>query len=197
IDVVSPAGAIQEGFADLAVGEINQAFGLAFAPSGFGGAAGQLLVDDAFTGNIFAIDSSGHSSPFATIPLLAGQTGLRQMLFAPTDFLLGLGIPGDLLLVSVAGSLAGGGTLGDVLALDTQGTVVASLRVIDDLDAFDPRGMTLAPDGSLLVSDTSDPIISATAGDFRPGRFANAAPEPSILLLFVAGLAGLLATRQT
>ena len=75
--------------------------------------------------------------------------------------------------------------------------VVASLRVAEDLDKFDPRGMLFRPDGSLLISDGSDPVILVTAQDFRLGRSANVA-EPSILWLFAIACAGLLvvAARQ-
>jgi len=186
IDTLAADGTFTEGFSDTTL--IVQAFGLAFAPPAFGG---QLLVSDAFSGAIVAVDTGGVATAFTTIDLLAGQTGLREMAFAPTDFLIDFGIPGDVLLVSVAGSLLGGGTLGDVLAVDSSGTVVASLKVIDDLDRFDPRGMFFGSGGSLLVSDTSDPIILAGASDFVRGRFANVTVgEPSIEWLFAIALAG-------
>jgi hypothetical protein len=56
--------------------------------------------------------------------------------------------------------------------------------------------MFFRPDGSLLISDASDPIVIATAEDFRLGRFANA-PEPSILLLLAIGFAGFRAARAS
>jgi len=194
VDVISPDGTFLERFVDTSL--IKQAFGLAFAPGGFGAVGGKLLVSDPFdTGNIIAVDGSGAATLFTTIGLFAGQTGLRQMAFAPTDFLLDLGIPGDLLMVSVSGSTAGGGTLGDVLAVDSTGTVVASLKVIDDIGAFDPRGMFFTADGSLLVSDASDPVIRGVAADFALGRLANAVPEPSMALLLVIGFAGIASAR--
>lgn len=193
VHVLSPDGTLGSLAATV---PLLQPFGLAFAPAGFGAIDGRLLVSDAVAGTIVSVDHDGVSAPFATIPLLAGQTGLRQMAFAPTDFLLeSLGIGGDLLLVSVSGSTVGGGRLGDIVAIDHDGIVVASLRVAGSVDKFDPRGMLFTPEG-LLISDASDPILLASADDFRPGRLANV-PLPSALLLLVIGLVGLLALRRT
>jgi len=169
---------------------VTQPFGLAFAPEGFGAAGGKLLVSDAIGGGIVALDTAGNATPFATVTLLQDQVGLRQLEFAPKDFLLdALGISGDLLLVSVSGSTNGGGTLGDVLAIDVTGAVVASLQVREVLGKFDPRGM-LFTDAGLLISDASDPIVLVDAGDFRPGRLANV-PAPSVLVLLAIGLVGI------
>jgi len=104
------------------------------------------------------------------------------------------GLTGDLLFVSVSGSTHGGGTQGDVLAIDQSGTVVASLRTIDDLAKFDPRGLFFEGD-RLYVSDASDPIVVAVAADFLPGRNGNV-PEPSTLLLLLAGIGGVAFTRR-
>ena len=78
--------------------------------------------------------------------------------------------------------------MGDVVAVDATGNTVASLRVIEDLTKFDPRGLLITSNGELLVSDTSDPIILATAADFIPGRLANAVPEPLTATLLIVGL---------
>src|SRR5262249_26242517 len=94
-------------------------FGLAFAPAGFGALGGDLFVSNGAANQIAIVHGDGTVSPFATIPLLPGQTSLRQLEFAPSGFLPGFG---DLLFASVAGSAAGGGTLGDILALDSSGS---------------------------------------------------------------------------
>jgi MYXO-CTERM domain-containing protein len=99
---------------------------------------------------------------------------------------------GPLLFVSVRGSTAGGGTLGDVLAYDSNGTVVASLRTDLGLTSFDPRGLLFIPDLSnpaqtdLLISDASSGRILL----FAPPSF-TVTPEPSGLVLGTAGLLGL------
>src|SRR5207245_2803429 len=93
------------------------AFGLAFAPQGFGSVGGRLLVGDEGGGLIDAISSNGSVATFGNIPLTPGQRGVRQMAFVPTGF----GDLGGLLLVSVSGSSRGGGTLGSLLALDGSG----------------------------------------------------------------------------
>ena len=162
-------------------------FGLAFAPTGFGTVGDQLLASRANSGEIFAVGPDGARTLFTTLDLLEDQHGLRQMAFAPAGFLANLGINEELLLVSVAHRGQAGGTLGDVLAVDAFGITVASLRVIEDLTKFDPRGLLVTSAGELLVIDTSDPIILATSTDFRPGRFANKIPEPpSVALLLLA-----------
>ena len=116
------------------------------------------------------------------------------MSFGPADYLSPLA-EGSLLYVSVAGSTQGGGVSGDVLALDSSGTVVASLRTVDDLTKFDPRGLFFGDGGELLVSDAADPIILARAEDFREGRYGNVIPEPSGLLLLGIALVSIGASR--
>jgi hypothetical protein len=128
------------------------------------------MVSTASSGSNVALAADGTQSPFATVPLAAGQVGLRQMLMTPVDYFLdSLGIPGQLLLLAVSGSPQGGGAFGALLALDSTGAVVAHLRVGDVLEKFDPRGMVFTADGDILVADTSDPIYMASAEDFIAG----------------------------
>jgi hypothetical protein len=149
-------------------------FGLEFTPAGFGSFGNRLLVSDAANGSIVAFAADGTESLFATVPFAAGQFSLRQMLLAPDDyFFSSLGIHGQLLLVSISGSVTGGGTLGALVALDSTGAVVAHLREGGILTKFDPRGMVFTADGHLLISDTSDPIYIASASDFIAGPAAG------------------------
>jgi hypothetical protein len=161
-----------------------QPFAVAFAPSGFGALGGRLFTSDTFGDQIVSIAPDGTVTPFANIPLLAGQTGLRQIEFSPPGFIEGYG---SLLFVSVSGSPSGGGTLGDVLALDSGGQIVARLRPDLGLEKFDPRGLYFIDSQNLLVSDSSDPILLITPAGFQ------VVPEPSTLVLFGLGLAGLVA----
>jgi len=165
-------------------------FGLAFAPAAFGALGGDLFISNAGTNEIDVVRGNGTFSPFATIPLQPGQTGLRQLEFSPSGFLPGFG---ELLFVSVSGSPGGGGTLGDVLALDNSGQIVASLRTDLGLQKFDPRGLYFVDNQHLLVSDASDPILLATPDAFQP----SVVPEPTTFSLLGIGILGLLAyTRR-
>jgi hypothetical protein len=155
-------------------------FGIEFAPSGWGSVAGDMLVSNSVDGRIDAIDASGNVSLFTTLPHLVPAGGLRQMAFSPAGFLPGYG---SLLFVSASGSRFGGGTLGDVFAVDPTGQVVASLRTDLGLTKFDPRGLLFLADGNLLISDASDPIYLVSPSDFQ------SVPEPCSLALFGCGLA--------
>ena len=187
-------------------------FGLEFTPPGAGSYANSLLVSDGGsstaingerTSQIFALSANGTPTLFSTVLLkdsptgVEPQRGLRQMVMAPDNyFAFTLGIPGELLLVSVAGSSHGLGRLGDILAFDLDGNLRASLRDDLGLTKFDPRGMVFTTDGNLLISDTSpiDPIWIATANDFQ--RVPASAPVPTTLALIAIGLAGLCFSRR-
>jgi hypothetical protein len=164
---------------DLGFSGSNASFGVAFAPSGFGSVGGTLLVDSAGGVNgqseIFSVDSTANVTPFATLNLLPGQVGLRQMAFAPANF----GPYGGSLFVSVSGSVNGGGTLGAVDVLDSNGKVEATLNLGTNFNKFDPRGLTFLPGGDLLIADASDPILLATPSDFTP------VPEPEGLSVII------------
>ncbi len=153
------------------------AFGAAFAPTGFGSSGGDLFVDDVVNGAIYSVNSAGTTNLFATVPLDSQQTGLRQIAFSPANFIQGYG---SLMFVSVSGSANGGGTGGDVYALDSSGKVVASLRDTKSLGSFDPRGLLFTGPGSLLISDAADPIDLATPRSFMPGL--PPAPEASSMV---------------
>jgi hypothetical protein len=169
---------------------IDSIFGAAFAPAGFGEFGGMLLLSDALSGTILAVDAAGNSSLFADIPLGTGQLGLRQLEFAPAGFIPGFD---ELLFVSITGSGVGGGTLGDVIALDSSGAIVASLRMDLGLTKFDPRGLLFLDNGTLLISDASDPVWLAT----RDAFLIRAVPEPaSIVLIGSGGVVVLLGLRR-
>jgi hypothetical protein len=169
-------------FADLStyteLGTIESCFGLAFAPEEFGTVGGSLLVEGYVTETgedvILSIDSAGNISHFTTIPMTEGQRGLRQMSFAPPDF----GDYGGELFVSVSGSSQGGGALGSLHAVNSNGSIVATLKAGSQLDKFDPRGVFFREDGMLLISDASDPILIAGADDFA------AVPEPASIVVW-------------
>lgn len=159
-------------------------FAISFAPSDFGAFGNMAFTDDIAGGGITSLDADGNIRMFATVNLKTGQSGLRQIAFAPSGFLPGVNEP--LMLVSVSGSRIGGGTLGDILAFDPSGNQVASLRSDLGLTKFDPRGMYFLSNGNLLVNDASDPILTLT-----PSAFAVAVPEPSALAaLLTSGVIG-------
>jgi hypothetical protein len=165
---------------------IEAGFGAAFAPANFGALGGNLFVSNIFGGGggLAMVNADGSVMQFATVPVACESCGGRQLTFGPPGFIPGFG---TLLYVSISGSATGGGTLGDIFALDFDGTIVADFRQDLGLTKFDPRGMLFTSDGNLLISDTSDPILLATAADFR----IFGAPEPSAVALLGIGLAAL------
>jgi hypothetical protein len=140
---------------------------LAFSPNSFGLRSHELFLDGLNDNRIVTVASNGTVTPFSTIPLKPGQVSTAQMAFSPGDFLPGFG---PLLFVSIRASTTGGGTLGDVLALNAHGTVVADLRTDLGLTAFDPRGLFFTSDDSLLIANTSDSahsVFLVTGSDFQ------------------------------
>ena len=141
--------------------------GLAFSPNSFGLRSHELFLDGLNDNRIVTVASNGTVTPFSTIPLKPGQVSTTQMAFSPAGFLPGAG---PLLFVSIRASTTGGGTLGDVLALNAHGTVVADLRTDLGLTAFDPRGLFFTSDDSLLIANTSDSahsVLLVTHADFQ------------------------------
>jgi hypothetical protein len=130
-------------------------FGAALAPLGFGAVGGTLLVSDANGSGIYSVDSAGNVSLFTTIPLGAGQSGLRQIAFAPTGWGLGTGN----LFVSI--------TSRDIDVVNSSGSVIGRISGM-----FSPRGLlftTLSGSPTLLFSDISTGrILKARPGDIVP-----------------------------
>jgi len=172
---------------------IGQADGITQAPSNFGAFGGDLLVDDADSGTIDAVTSSGTVLPFANILLLPGEDGLREMSISPSGFLPG---QGNDLIVSISASIHGGGAFGELVAVDSSGNIVGSIAQGTAANPFDPRGTYFTSGGDLLIADSDSGIDLATPADFVAGR-ANSGnvPEPSGAgLLGIA--AGLLCKRR-
>ena len=163
-------------------------FGSLAAPAGFGSVGGKILVDNGNGGgDIVALGADGSVTPFANIPLQSGQRGLRQMTMAPAGFFPGVNQP--LLLVSVTGSTNGGGTLGDVVALDSNGNIIESLRTNLGLTAFDPRGLFFLDDTHLLLSDSSHTATrNGQILELTSNAFTATTPEPGTVALLSAFL---------
>jgi hypothetical protein len=159
----------------------GQPFGLVFAPVAFGSVGGDLLVSDSVSGKIWAVSPSGTVTLFATVPLLAGQFGNRQMAFAPAGFPT---YAGDL-FVSVSGSNFGGGLAGSVDVLNSSGGLVAFLAIGVDGSPYDPRGLLFPNSTTLWVNDADAGIFSAVSSDFTP------TPVPAALPLFATAIGGL------
>jgi hypothetical protein len=156
-------------------------FSLAFAPAGFGAVAGDLLITNGDSGALYALSPSGTLSLFTTIPLGAGQVGLRQLAFAPAGF----GAYGGDLLVSVSGSVSGGGIAGSVDVVNPSGNVVAYLAEGSVGNPYDPRGLYFSNSTTVLIADADPSIFSAPASAFTPG---SPVPEPSTVLLALLGV---------
>jgi hypothetical protein len=116
---------------------------------------GTLLVSDANGSGIYSVDSAGNVSLLTTIPLGVGQSGLRQIAFAPTGWGLGTGN----LFVSI--------TSRDIDVVNSSGSVIGRISGM-----FSPRGLlftTLSGRPTLLFSDISTGrILKAGPGDIVP-----------------------------
>jgi hypothetical protein len=182
-----------------AASEFGTVFGAAFAPVDFGAIGGTLLLSDGTPyfsaapdqAPIISVSADGTATVFASIPLsqqqMDARAGLRQMAFVPDGF----GELSGLLLVSLSGGNTGGGLFGQVLAVNGDGEIVKILEVGSQFDKFDPRGFFFTNDGLILISDASDPILSARVEDF----VSYVVPEPAsaglaaiALLVFAAFL---------
>jgi hypothetical protein len=150
-------------------------FGLANSPYGFGRYDDAVFYSSDLSGNIGIVDRHGNVSVFATITPAQGlqANGLRQIAFAPYDWLRPIGIHGIVLLVSLADSNGNTqtGIHGSILALNSQGKVVASFKK-GPTDKFDPRGMLFMGDqdrdDGLLVSDATHNILKLGPRAFQP-----------------------------
>jgi hypothetical protein len=162
-----------------------------FAPTSFGAHGGDLFVSDGGSGKIYVLNSTGHASLFATLPLPGGFTdpGLRQFAWAPPGFTLpdGTDLGGDL-FVSIAAQNGGGGTTGEIDVLDAAGDTKAYYLIGNDPTPLDPRGLFFLNDTNLLVANADPGIQLLTPADFAPG---SPVPEPSTWAMMLIGLAGL------
>lgn len=131
-------------------------FGAALAGPSFGEVGGpSLFVSDAGGNGIYTVDTVGNVRLFATIPLATGQTGLRQIAFAPT----GWGKYSGDLFVSI--------TRDDIDVLNRDGSIIGKIS-----GAFNPRGLlftTIAGNPRLLFSNTRvGNMLIAGPGDVVP-----------------------------
>jgi hypothetical protein len=160
-------------------------FSMGFAPASFGQYAGDLIVTDGFSGNIYVVTRTGQVILFATLPtptIASETTGLRQFAFAPT----GYGAYGGDLFVSVSGSQQGGGTVGSLDVLNSSGIEVADLLQGTNSTPLDPRGLYFAGSNQLLLADADPSILSIT-----PSALVATTPEPSTWVLLLTGTLGL------
>jgi hypothetical protein len=152
VDIFTPSGTVGR-LANLP--SVNVPFGAALAPRGFGDVGGALLVSDAGGGGIYSVNPTGRVGLFTTIPLGAGQSGLRQMAFAPS----GWGRYSGHLFVSL--------NTRDIVIVSRNGSIIGRIS-----GSFNPRGLlftTLAGNPSLLFSDVSTDVVRrAGPGDIVP-----------------------------
>jgi hypothetical protein len=147
VDFFTPANVVGNV---VTLSQVNVPFGAALAPTSFADVGGTLLVSDAVGSGIYSVDNLGNVRLFTTIPLNAGQSGLRQIAFAPRGFGR---FAGDL-FVSVANGVI------DVVNRD--GTVIGAIS-----GAFNPRG--------LLFTNISGSLVLLLS-DTRNGKILRAGP---------------------
>jgi hypothetical protein len=152
VDIFTPSGTVGR-LTNLPM--VDVPFGAAQAPAGFGTVGGTLLVSDAQGGEIYSVNPTGRVSLFTTVPLGTGQSGLRQIAFAPS----GWGRYRGNLFVSL--------TTRDIVIVSRSGAVIGRIS-----DTFNPRGLlfiTISGSPTLLFSDTSTGVIQrAGPGDIAP-----------------------------
>ena len=142
VDIFTPSGTVGR-LTNLP--SVNVPFGAALAPRGFGDVGGTLLVSDADGGGIYSVNPTGRVSLFTTIPLGTGQSGLRQIAFAPS----GWGRYSGNLFVSL--------NTRDIDIVSRNGSIMGRIS-----GSFNPRGLlftTLSGEPSLLFSDTSTGVV--------------------------------------
>jgi len=172
---IAPGGTVST----VATG-LDGPWGLANSPRGFGTYDDALFYSSSLDGTIGVVDRNGVGSVFATITPAQGlQTnGLRQIAFAPRNWLSPIGVRGRVLLVSIPDSngISQTGVHGSILALDSRGNLVATFKRGPN-DKFDPRGMFFLGDqdrdDALLVSDASHAILKIRPWAFTPSQSNN------------------------
>src|SRR4030095_16566617 len=80
VDIFTPSGTVGR-LTNLP--SVNVPFGAAQAPSRFGAVGGTLVEAARRGGGLYPVNPTGRFSLFTTMPLGTGQSGLRQMAFAP------------------------------------------------------------------------------------------------------------------
>ena len=155
VDYFTPSGTVGTLVTFSALPKVSP-FGAALAGSSFGGVGGpSLIVSDAVGGGIYTVDTLGNIKLFTTIALGTGQSGLRQIAFAPKEWQK---YGGDL-FVSL--------TTRDIDVVNRDGVVIGKIS-----GAFNPRGLlftTIAGKPTLLFSNSANgSILQAGPGDVVP-----------------------------
>lgn len=168
LDLLAPGSSTASVWANMPINP----FGVTFAPAGFGSVAGELLITDGSGNSIYAVNSSGASTLFATLP--AGTT-LRQMSFAPAGF----GNVGGDLFISASSPT------GEVFILNSAGQLVQTLTAatlgVSNPATFSPRSITFLNSQQLLLADYGQgEVLEITSAVVTPE------PAPAIYLCLAA-----------